>query len=98
MKTVLVLLAMFSGAAFLNAAPPSRLHQAINSNETFVLEGHRRSLPKSAQDLGAASFSSTLALELHLTMSDSQAADLTRLLTSQRDRSSNWYHKWLTPE
>ncbi len=99
MKNIAAMLLTFSGAAFLTASPPTRLHHAIENSPTFVLEGHTRPFLASAQDLGPLGSSVALPqLEIHFKMSAAQAADLDSLLVSQRDRSSKWYHKWLTPE
>ncbi len=98
MKQFLVLLpALLAMAA--QAAPPVRLHRAIDPNQTFVLEGHTRSLLRQAQDLGTAESSLALPrVELHFNRTAAQSADLEKLLEMQRDRSSSLYHKWLTPE
>src|ERR1700722_3557137 len=99
MKHISWLPIVFSCALLVRAAPPARLSRTIDNGETFVLEGHTRTLLRSAQDLGEADSSLTLPqLELHFRMSPAQAADLNLLLSSQRDRSSKSYHKWLTPE
>lgn len=85
--------------AVLSAAPPVRLHQAIENGNTFVLEGHRHPLAAAAQDLGELDSSFALPrLEIHFKMTAAQSADLNALLASQRDPAGKSYHHWLTPE
>lgn len=98
MKKCLLLLPVLL-ATITNAAPPIRLHRAIDQAPTSALPRHVRALPHDAKDLGAADSSLALPrVELHFNRTAAQAADLKKLLAAQRDRSSGWYHKWLTPE
>jgi len=96
MKGLLILL---TGASLLSAAVPARLHRGIDSTQTFVLTGHTRTLPRSAQDAGPVDASLVMPqLEIHFGMTAAQTADLHQLLALQQDRNSIWYHRWLTPE
>ena len=99
MKPIRALAGLCLGAAILSAGPAARISKAIDNSETFILHGHTRPRLATANDMGASASTLTLSqLELHFSMSPSQAVDLNNLLAAQRNRNSASYHKWLTPE
>lgn len=99
MRTEYLLTALFTASTLLTAAVPARISQPIDASRPYVLTGHTHPALQSAHDLGEANASLQMpSLTLHFKMTAAQKADLSNLLSAQRDRHSASYHKWLTPE
>ena len=90
----------FSGSVLSSlGAVPDRIHGSLEKGDTFVLQGNVHPLIAAAVDNGSVAGSLELPdLSIHFKMTDSQQADLAKLLEQQQDPSSPQYHKWLTPE
>src|SRR5947209_1026372 len=81
------------------AAQPSRINRPVDHNQRVVLSGHLHPRAQSQYDQGRVSPSMMLShLTLNLSQSESQKADLDRLLSEQQDPASPNYHRWLTPD
>ena len=93
------LLALITCLQTNSLAQPGRIAQRIDPGRRFTLSGDLHPLARSDNDHGRAD--PALRLE-HVTLvfkpSDSQAADLDRLLADLHDPGSANYHNWLTPE
>jgi hypothetical protein len=78
---------------------PARIVDPIDNAKLVTLKGHRHPLANPANDRGAAPDSLGLdRIHLVLKRSDSQQADLRRLIAAQHTPGSPGYHKWLTPD
>jgi subtilase family serine protease len=100
MRSKAAFAAFLAGSLTLCAAgPAARIREPLDNGKTFVLGGHKSPVAAVAHDLGAAPQSLKLArMALHFERTPEQTASLKQLLVQQRDRSSNQYHRWLTPE
>ena len=83
------------------AAPPKRIHSAIQANEVIVSKGHL--LPDIArgfaQDLGEVASTKVMPhMGLHFEMTPAQQVDLSNFLAALQNRRSPQFHKFLTPE
>ena len=98
----------FAGFCLLLSAPgkglcaaevPQRIHNEIESSETFRLTGNTRPMLALAQDEGEVSSAQALPrLSIHFAMSSQQREDLDQLLRQQQARGAAQFHKFLTPE
>ena len=80
-------------------AQPNRITGEIGEGERFTLRGHLHRQAQSLYDQGRAdSYLTIERLTLVLKPSDTQAAELNRLLGELQYPKSGNYHKWLTPE
>ncbi len=82
------------------AAPPARIQGRLESGgRTFVLANNTHPMIAGAADNGEAVASKQMPrITILFKMTETQQADLTKLLAAQQQRSSSQYHKWLTPE
>jgi subtilase family serine protease len=95
MITVLFLLVALSIA---QAAPQSRIAQAIDSAQFVPLQGSAHPLARPEFDRGPVDPGMQLQLvSINFKKSAAQQKALDTLLAQQHDRSSDNYHKWLTP-
>ena len=81
------------------AAQPSRITRVIDNGDRVALRGHiyPKALPQ--YDQGRVRPSLPISyVTLELGQSDTQKADLERLLVEQQKPGSPNYHRWLTPE
>jgi hypothetical protein len=79
-------------------AVASRIHGELQNGETFVLSGNMHRLPVQS-DAGEAEGTLELPhITIHFKISESQRAELQRLLEDQQNRDNSDYHRWLTPE
>ena len=93
---VLALLICFHANSF---GQPNRISQTIDSGRRFTMRGNLHPIADSSYDRGRVDPSLKLdRLTLVLKPSDTQAAELGRLLTELHNPRSANYHKWLTPE
>src|SRR5882724_13145266 len=77
----------------------SRITQAISNSRMANLPGNTHPLARAEFDRGAAPADLPMdRMQLVLTRSAAQQADLDTLLAAQQDSSSPQYHQWLTPE
>ena len=93
---VVVLVLCFHATSF---AQPDRITGEIGEAERFTLRGHLHRQAQSLYDQGRAdSYLTIERLTLVLKPSDTQAAELNRLLGELQYPKSGNYRKWLTPE
>ena len=79
--------------------PRSRITQAINGSRRITLAGNMHPMARAEFDRGTAPADLPMQqMQLVLTRSAAQQADLERLVAAQQDPSSPDYHRWLTPE
>ena len=79
--------------------PQSRITQAINGSRRITLAGNMHPMARAEFDRGTAPGDLPMQqMQLVLTRSAAQQADLERLLAAQQDPTSPDYHRWLTPE
>src|SRR5690242_15997189 len=80
-------------------APRNRITARVENNRRVALKGHVHPMVAAANDEGPADSSFVLPrLSIVLKPSDSQQAEMDRLLADQQDPASANYHRWLTPE
>jgi subtilase family serine protease len=80
------------------AAQPDRIVGEIDSSQKVALRGNVHGLAQDRFDLGRTDTSKMLhGVTLAFRLSPFQQADLDNLLAQQQDRTSQNYHKWLTP-
>lgn len=85
----------------LNAQPlqQDRITRPINDSDRFTLLGHMQPKALPEDDQGRVAPSKALSyVTLELRKSDSQQAELDRLLAELHDPNSPNYHQWLSPE
>jgi hypothetical protein len=96
-----VLLTMISLAPFAAAQTPkspSLITQKVDNAARVTLSGSVPRAVKTAKDIGELDGSQSLQrMLLVLKPSEQQQASLKRLLDSQQNKTSQNYHKWLTP-
>ena len=81
------------------AAPRSRVLQAVDDARVTTLSGNTHPLARPEFDQGALSDRTPLNhLVLLLQRSPEQESSLQQLLDQQQDKSSSTFHQWLTPE
>jgi uncharacterized protein (TIGR03437 family) len=86
-------------AAVTAAAQPSRITRVIDNRDRIMLRGHIHPKALPQYDQGRVMPSLRLSyVTLTLGQSDTQKADLERLLVEQQTPGSPNYHRWLTPE
>ncbi len=91
-----VIAGLFSSLSY--AAVPDRIPNSIDSSQMVQLKGNMHGLAQARYDLGRADSSRMLhGVTLVFHPSAAQQQDLENLLAEQQDRSSPYYHKWLTP-
>ncbi len=77
----------------------SRITQAISGSRMITLGGNTHPMARAEFDRGDAPADLPMEqMQLVLTRSAGQQADLDALLAAQQDSSSPQYHQWLTPE
>ena len=97
---ILACVFLVAEAVPLLAAPPARIQGRLESGgRTFVLANNTHPLIAGAGDNGEAAASRPMPrITILFKMTETQQAELTKLLAAQQQRSSSQYHKWLTPE
>lgn len=94
--SALLISSLFSSLSF--AAVPDRIAGAIDSSRMVVVQGNIHGLAQPKWDLGRADGSMLIqGVTLVFHPSASQQKDLDLFLKQLQDRSSPYYHKWLTP-
>jgi len=79
--------------------PQSRITQAISASRMITLGGNTHPMARAEFDRGDAPADLPMQqMQLVLTRSAAQQADLDALLEAQQDSSSPQYHQWFTPE
>ena len=95
----LTLLLLFAIGASAQQIQPDRITRAIDDQERFPLAGHMHPKAQAADDQGRVSPAKQLSyVTLELSKSESQQAELEKLLADQQDPNSPNYHQWLSPE
>ncbi|HXA67698.1 MAG TPA: protease pro-enzyme activation domain-containing protein [Bryobacteraceae bacterium] len=80
-------------------AQTARITQPVNNRARIVLTGHLHPKALAAIDRGRVAPSLAMSyITLRLAPSESQQADLEKLLTEQQTPGSPNYHHWLTPD
>jgi subtilase family serine protease len=98
-KSVSIVLFLLVALSFAQAAPQSRIVQAIDGAQFVPLQGSGHPLARPEFDRGPVDPSMLLHLvSLNFKKSAAQQKALDTLLAEQQDRASANYHKWLTPE
>ena|SRR5712691_7279757 len=81
------------------SAQQSRITKLIDNGQRMTLTGHTHPKAPSENDRGRVPPSLTLSyVTLTLAQTESQQADLDKLLAEQQTPGSPNYHRWLTPE
>src|SRR5438132_10144486 len=94
--TTLALFGLFAAPA---TAQRNRIDGPIRVERRAPLAGHVPAQVRAGTDQGRVARDLRIrAMSLVLKPSDSQQADLDRLLIAQQDPTSPNYHRWLTPE
>ena len=94
-----ITLAFLFLSALALAAPQNRVRDAVRDNKRVSLGGHLHPLAEVEDDLGEVPGTEALPLlTLNLHQTETQKADLEKLMAEQQDPSSPNYHHWLTPE
>jgi uncharacterized protein (TIGR03437 family) len=80
-------------------AQQNRITKPVNDRERIILSGHIRRKARPENDAGRVSPSLKLPyVTLTLAQSESQQAELDKLLSEQQTPGSPNYHHWLTPD
>jgi uncharacterized protein (TIGR03437 family) len=96
MTRLLIAILILAAAA---AAQPSRIERAIDSRQRHTLAGNLHPKARAENDQGRVLPSRQLSyVTLALAQSETQQAELDKLLTDQQTPSTSNYHRWLTPE
>ncbi|HEY1732251.1 MAG TPA: MBG domain-containing protein, partial [Terriglobales bacterium] len=79
--------------------PVARITATVDDQQRVVLSGNRRPQSRVTVDLGEVPGERVLSrMMLVLRIGDEQQRALDTLTGAQQDRSSPYYHRWLTPE
>jgi subtilase family serine protease len=82
-----------------SASPAARISAEISGSERSQLPGSQHPLAQATYDSGRVAAGTRLqGISIYFSRTQSQEADLQKLLAAQQDPSSSQYHKWLTPE
>src|SRR5258708_1923269 len=92
-------LAVFSTAAFSQAQPAARITQALDDSAVFRVPNSTHPLTAKASEIGRVNGNQRMdRMVLVLKPSETQEADLDKLIDRQHDKESADYRKWITPE
>jgi subtilase family serine protease len=85
--------------SFAQDGPSNRILQAVDRNQSVIVQGSAHPLAKPEFDAGRVDGKMKInGVSLVFNLSPGQQTGLQALLREQQDRSSPKYHKWLTPE
>jgi len=80
-------------------SPAARISAEISGSNRALLPGSQHPLAQTKSESGRVTSGTRLqGISLYFNRTQSQEADLQKLLAAQQDRSSPQYHQWLTPE
>jgi subtilase family serine protease len=93
------LILVFTTTGGTQPASRDRILGSVDAAQTAAVKGTAHPMARSQSDQGRTDITKRLSgVALEFRLSPSQQADMNQLLRDQQDRSSPYYHKWLTPD
>ncbi len=95
----IALIFAFTTTAGTQPASTDRILGSVDAAQTAVVRSTAHPMARPQFDQGRTDTTRRLSgVSMAFRLSPSQRADMNQLLRNQQDRSSPYYHKWLTPD